>query len=136
MAEQVEQGAPLYHAAECFWLTSLQEGLPNVMLESLCTGVPVVVNRELELAAYCRDGVNGRNADPEPAAFAQATLALEPLLRDSSRRDGIAAEARDSFDARRLNREFAARLGGILGIGDDVGAAFALGNSEETEARL
>lgn len=136
VTEQVEQVAPLYHAADCFWLTSLKEGLPNVMLESLCAGVPVVANRVLELAAYIHDGVNGRNADSNPTAFAQAALALEPVMRDGSRRDSIARDARERFDAKRINREFAARLGTILGIGYDTGSALALGDSQRTEARM
>lgn len=136
IAEQVEQVMPLYHAADCCWLTSLKEGLPNVMLESLCAGVPVLANRDLELTAYIRDGVNGRNAAPSPTAFAQATLDLEPLLRDSDRRNQIAAEARDKFDATRLNREFASRLGRVLGREEDTGFAVAMGDDKRTEARM
>jgi glycosyltransferase involved in cell wall biosynthesis len=114
ISEQVEEVVSLYHAADCCWVPSTREGLPNVMLEALCCGVPVVVNRDLGLAEYVRNGRWGYHVACDPAVFADAAIALMPVIADFRARRKIAAEARDVLDAERLNREFAKHLERIL----------------------
>jgi glycosyltransferase involved in cell wall biosynthesis len=71
-----------------------RDGLPNVVVEALSQGLPVVATRVAALHEAVDDGVNGRLVPPEdPAALAAALDALvaDPATR---RRYGAAALAR------------------------------------------
>lgn len=51
---------PYYASADCFVMPSRWEGMPNVVLESLAAGTPVIATRESggidEIAERCKDG--------------------------------------------------------------------------------
>lgn len=67
-----------------------RDGLPNVVVEALSQGLPVVATRMAAVSEIVEDGVNGRLVPPEdPAALA---VALEGLVRDpvARRRLGVA----------------------------------------------
>jgi starch synthase (maltosyl-transferring) len=56
---QTSQPEAFYHAADITILASLWEGLPNVLLESLAAGRPVVVSEAANAAGVIEHGVTG-----------------------------------------------------------------------------
>jgi glycosyltransferase involved in cell wall biosynthesis len=56
---QTDSPASYYHAAEFTVLPSLSEGLPNVMLESLAAGKPVLISEGGNKAGVIQHGSNG-----------------------------------------------------------------------------
>lgn len=80
-----------------------RDGIPNVVVEAMAAGVPVVGTRAAGLEEAITSGVTGMLADPgDPASLAAA---IEPLVRDATRVDQLGAAARDrvngDFDAAR-----------------------------------
>lgn len=80
----------LYRASDLFVLAPRvapdgdRDGLPNVVVEALSQGLPVVTTRVAALAEIVEDGVNGRLVPPEdPDALAAAlrALAADPEAR-------------------------------------------------------
>jgi glycosyltransferase involved in cell wall biosynthesis len=74
----------LYSAMDIFALSSLREGLPNVLLEAMAMEVPVVATRVAGIPQLIHDGRNGllvAASSVEDLAGALARLAAEPLLR-------------------------------------------------------
>src|SRR5262249_18684958 len=49
----------VYEAMDVFVLSSLREGLPNVLLEAMATSVPVAATRIAGIPRLVEDGVNG-----------------------------------------------------------------------------
>jgi glycosyltransferase involved in cell wall biosynthesis len=56
---QTEQPEGYYHAADFTVLPSLYEGLPNVMLESLAAGKPVLISAAANMAGLIEEGKTG-----------------------------------------------------------------------------
>ncbi|HXG08789.1 MAG TPA: glycosyltransferase, partial [Gemmataceae bacterium] len=54
----------IYEAMDVFALSSLREGLPNVVLEAMAMGVPVVATRVAGVPRLIRDGENGLLVEP------------------------------------------------------------------------
>jgi glycosyltransferase involved in cell wall biosynthesis len=69
----------LYEAMDLFALSSVREGLPNVVLEALAVEVPVVATRVAGVPGLIRDG-NGLLVDP--GSVAQLTAAMGRALHD------------------------------------------------------
>jgi glycosyltransferase involved in cell wall biosynthesis len=82
-----------YRAADVFALPTAREGLPNVLLEAMATGIPPVITRLGGVTDWIIDpGVTGELVPAvDSAAFAAA---LEPLLRSPERRSSMGAAAR------------------------------------------
>jgi glycosyltransferase involved in cell wall biosynthesis len=85
-------------AAELFALTPMvmpdgdRDGIPNVVLEAMAAGVPVVASAVSGIPEVIEDGVNGRLVPPRsPSLLADA---LTELLRDAPQRARLAAAAR------------------------------------------
>jgi glycosyltransferase involved in cell wall biosynthesis len=85
----------LYRANDLFVLAPRiapdgdRDGLPNVLVEALSQGLPVVATRMAAVSEIVEDGVNGRLVAPEdPAALAAA---LEELVRDPVARRRLGA---------------------------------------------
>lgn len=59
--------------ADCFCLSSEIEGLPNVMLEAMCLGIPVAITESIPfIKQVVENGVNGYGCPiHNPAAFAE-----------------------------------------------------------------
>jgi glycosyltransferase involved in cell wall biosynthesis len=83
---------PLYEAMDVFALSSLREGLPNVVLEAMAMEVPVVATRVAGVPRLIRDGETGVLVDP--GSVEALTSGLRRLLGDSHTRVQLAAAAR------------------------------------------
>jgi glycosyltransferase involved in cell wall biosynthesis len=96
-----------YEAMDVFALSSLREGLPNVLLEAMALEVPVVATRVNGVPRVIRDGQDGIlvDAGDRPGmAAALRILVTDPQRRESFRRAGRqTAETRYSF-ATRMDR--------------------------------
>jgi glycosyltransferase involved in cell wall biosynthesis len=89
---QREELPALYRAADVFVFPSLDEGMPNVVLEALASGLPIVATRIAGNDQLVLPGENGTLVPPsDPHAFAAA---LAPLLTDPAARQRMAARSR------------------------------------------
>lgn len=94
--------AKYYQAADLFALPTLREGLPNVLLEAMASGLPPVITRLPGVTDWIvEDGVTGLLVPPnDEAAMADA---LSKLLGDEDLRRSMGRAARqtvvDRFDA-------------------------------------
>jgi glycosyltransferase involved in cell wall biosynthesis len=132
LAGYVGDPRPLYEAMDVFALSSLREGLPNVLLEALSMEVPAVATRIAGVPRLLRDGDNGLLV--EPGSVEGLAAALGRLLRDAGLRRrlaqaGRATVARDySFAARmtKLADLYDSLLGRRPGAERDRGATAGL----------
>lgn len=83
----------VYNACDLTLLTSLHEGTPNVLLESMASGVPVVATDVADNAELVPEGRVGHIV-PSGDAEAMATRVCE-LLGDEARRRAFGHAARD-----------------------------------------
>jgi glycosyltransferase involved in cell wall biosynthesis len=94
----------LYEAMDCFALSSLREGLPNVLLEAMALEVPVVATRIAGVPRLIGDGANGLLVNPgsvDELAGALGRVLLDPDLRGRLGRAGRqTVETRYSFAVR------------------------------------
>jgi glycosyltransferase involved in cell wall biosynthesis len=88
-----------YRAADVVVMPSLREGLPNVILEAMACGLPVVASRlPGSTETMIADGVNGRLVAPgDTAGFAAA---IGELLRDPGLADRLGRAARHTAEDR------------------------------------
>lgn len=85
--------APLYRDCDLLALTSDSEGSPNVVLEAMASGLPVIGTRTGGVAELVDHGVTGFVARPsDEAALA---VALETLIRNRDLRRRMGTQARD-----------------------------------------
>ena len=93
-----------YEAMDVFALSSLREGLPNVLLEAMALQVPVVATRIAGVPRLIESETNGLLVEPgrpEELASALGRLAQSPELRARLQTAGRATvERRFSFAAR------------------------------------
>jgi glycosyltransferase involved in cell wall biosynthesis len=105
----------LYEALDVFALSSLREGLPNVLLEALSMEVSAVATRIAGVPRLLRDGENGLLV--EPGSVDGLAGALLRLLRDADLRARLAAAGRRTVEN---DYSFAARMEKIAGIYDSL----------------
>lgn len=111
----VADTSALYQAMDVFALSSLREGLPNVVLEAMAFGVPVVATRIAGLPNIIEDGTNGfliESGNQEELTFKTAEL-----LADQSLRFNLGAEARATIESK---YSFQKRMQRITSIYDEL----------------
>jgi glycosyltransferase involved in cell wall biosynthesis len=86
----------VYKAADVFVLTSDWEGTPNVVLEAMASGVPVVSTDIGGVADLIEDGISGFLVKPDAAEDLAARVAQ--LVEDASLRDTLAKNARQRVE--------------------------------------
>ena len=83
-----------FDSLDVFVLSSLREGLPNVLLEAMAFEVPVVATRVAGVPDLLEDGVNGILV--EPGSADALAIGIGKLLADCDLRFQLAAAARDT----------------------------------------
>jgi glycosyltransferase involved in cell wall biosynthesis len=106
---------PMYEAMDIYALSSLREGLPNVVLEAMAMGAPVVATRVAGVPRLIRDGENGVLVEPD--SVDDLTAGLGRLLADANARDRLAVAARRSVVE---NHSFAVRMQKIRVVYDEL----------------
>ena len=86
----------LFEALDVFALSSLREGLPNVVLEAMAMEVPVLATRCGGMEAFARDGEDLLLVPANDAAALAA--GLERLARDADLRRRLARTARAKIE--------------------------------------
>jgi glycosyltransferase involved in cell wall biosynthesis len=104
-----------YEAMDVFALSSLREGLPNVLLEAMALEVPVVATRVAGVPRLVEDGANGLLVEPGSADALAA--ALDRLVGDPALRERFAAAGRRTVERR---YSFAARMRKIAALYDSL----------------
>ncbi len=112
----------MYEALDVFVLSSLREGLPNVVLEAMSMRVPVVSTRVAGVPKLIDDGVTGVLCPiGDVPAMADA---LRPVLTEASTRQRLAEAGRAKIEREYSFTQRMARIRSIydsvLGIGTDT----------------
>ncbi len=89
----VSNMAPLYHRADICVLTSDYEGTPNVLLEAMASGLPVVATNVGGVPDIVQDGVTGLLVERDDKEVLLAALA--ELVKDRPRRLEMGRRARE-----------------------------------------
>ncbi|HTU89669.1 MAG TPA: glycosyltransferase, partial [Gemmataceae bacterium] len=105
----------LYQAFDVFALSSLREGLPNVLLEAMALEVPVVATRIAGVPRLIDDESNGLLI--QPGSVEELTRSLRLLFNDSELRQRLARAGRETIVER---YSFAARMNRIRAIYDEL----------------
>jgi glycosyltransferase involved in cell wall biosynthesis len=105
----------LYEAMDCFALSSLREGLPNVLLEAMALEVPVVATRIAGVPRLIGDGVNGLLVNP--GSVDELAGALGRVLLDPDLRGRLGRAGRETIETR---YSFAARMDRVRDIYDEL----------------
>ncbi|WP_144058897.1 glycosyltransferase [Rhodopirellula sp. SWK7] len=88
----------VYRAADLYALSSRREGLPNVVLEAMAMGVPVLATRVAGMPTLISDDVNGRLVEPDDMDELQQALAA--LIADPSARQRYGEAGRQTVEER------------------------------------
>lgn len=106
----------LLRQATVFWLTSLWEGMPNVVLEAMASGVPAVVTDVGGTRELIRDGVEGYVvASGKAAPFVEHTARL---FEDVALQHALSSAAREralTFSTARMARRLEDLYDDVLG---------------------
>jgi glycosyltransferase involved in cell wall biosynthesis len=105
----------LYQALDLFVLSSLREGLPNVVLEAMALEVPVIATRIAGLPKLIEDGVDGVLVPP--ADLPALTVAMDKLLGDEATRNRLSQAGRQTIESRFA---FSRRMERVVAVYDQV----------------
>lgn len=99
--------AEYFAAADLFVMPSLEDNLPNVIIESLACGTPVVAFAVGGIPEMITEGVNGcLSKQCTVAGMAEAISRLDPRALRS--RNAIAADARSRYSQAEISRQHVA----------------------------
>jgi glycosyltransferase involved in cell wall biosynthesis len=104
---------PIYEAMDLFVLSSLREGLPNVVLEAMALEVPVVASQIAGVPRLIQDGDDGLLVPP--GSVANLAQAIGRLLADAGLRAKLARAGRAKVVSR---YSFAERINKIAALYD------------------
>jgi glycosyltransferase involved in cell wall biosynthesis len=90
--------APFYQASDVLLLTSDHEGTPNVILEAMASGIPVVATRVGGVEEVVEDGVTGLLADADQPG--QLVESLRRLAADRALRREMGLRGRARVESR------------------------------------
>lgn len=85
--------ARIYGACDVFVIPSLEENLPNTIMESLSSGTPAVGFQIGGIPEMIEDGVSGKVTPPKDSRQMAADIAW--VLEDENRRAQLSKNARD-----------------------------------------
>jgi len=105
----------LYQAMDVFALSSIREGLPNVVLEAMALETPVVATRVAGVPRLICDGENGLLVDSGDAG--QLAAAIGDLLARPQQREAFARAARKAIEER---FSFRVRMEKVAAIYDEL----------------
>jgi glycosyltransferase involved in cell wall biosynthesis len=108
----------LYHAMDLFVLSSLREGLPNVLLEAMAIGVPVVATRIAGVPRLIRDGVDGLLV--EAGNEDELAASMKQILTSDQLRHKFALAGRERIET---SYSFRVRMDKVRAIYDELLAA-------------
>ncbi|WP_435011871.1 glycosyltransferase (plasmid) [Tundrisphaera lichenicola] len=106
---------PLFEAIDVFALSSLREGLPNVVLEAMAIGVPVVATRIAGIHRLIREGENGLTV--EPGSVDALARAIGWLQDHPDSRVRLGSAGRESVESR---HDFGARMRRMADVYDEL----------------
>jgi glycosyltransferase involved in cell wall biosynthesis len=106
---------PFYEAMDLFVLSSLREGLPNVVLEAMAMEVPVAATRIAGVPRVIEDGCNGLLINP--GSVEELTGAIARLIREGDLRGRLATQGRRTVEER---YSFARRMQKIAALYDEL----------------
>lgn len=87
-----------YHAMDVYVLSSLREGLPNVLLEAMALKVPVVATRIAGVPTLVRDGENGLLVEPDDVG--ELCQALGTIAKNDALRERLADAGRATVETK------------------------------------
>ncbi len=106
----------VYQAADMFVLSSYREGLPNVVLEAMASGVPVLSTNIAGMPTLIEDGVNGKLIEPGSVEALQNSI--DELLDDEPQKKRFAEAAYKTIQER---FDFGKRMEKVLKIYQRLG---------------
>ena len=104
-----------FEAMDAYALSSLREGLPNVVLEALAMEVPLAATRIAGVPRVIDDRRNGLLV--EPGSVEELADALGRLMRDEGLREQLRREGRHTVEER---YSFRARMDKVAAVFDDL----------------
>lgn len=104
---------PCFEAMDLFALSSLREGLPNVVLEAMALEVPVVATRIAGIPRLIQSGENGLIVSP--GSVDELVEAMGLLIDDPARRSKLAEAGRTTVET---HHGFAGRMDKVREIYD------------------
>ncbi|MFH1417239.1 MAG: glycosyltransferase [Planctomycetota bacterium] len=102
---------PVFWAADVVCMPSKSEGMPNVLLEAMAAGCPVVATNVGGVPEAISSGENGLLVEPENAAALASALAS--LIDDAPMAQRLAREARRTVEQRFLARDVVGRYAAL-----------------------
>lgn len=100
--------AQIYSACDCFVLPSRQDNLPNVMLEALACGLPVISFKSGGMADVIVNGENGLIADHSSTEELLKMIDTFMLIKGDFDSQLISAKAQLLFDMRKIATRYVA----------------------------
>jgi glycosyltransferase involved in cell wall biosynthesis len=102
-----KNGVEYIKASDLFVLPSLYEGLPNVIIEAMIVGTPVIASNVSGIPELIEDGVNGLLVPPNN--HEELKVAILKLLDDQELRERFISESRkraEYFNINRMARDY------------------------------